>query len=190
MGIYVIDDRLSDLWYFNGDIENPHWQQYLARADKTRTSGIALWPPGWSSATGWEASTVDDAGASEENGEIWLVGGTGKQGSGLPAPGEDVPGTASMWRFSIASGSWESMRLEGNGDQAWPTPRSRASAVALEGGRRGLLFGGVGQLECEPEQATTADKEIGASRSQGYARGKDPVHTGRLSSLWRWDSWA
>ena len=86
--------------------------------------------------------------------------------------------------------SFDFRGLEGNGDQAWPTPRSRASAVALEGGRRGLLFGGVGQLECEPEQATTADKGVGASRSLGYAHGKDPVHTGRLSSLWRWDSWA
>ena len=197
MGVYVMDDQLSDLWYFNGDIENPQWQQYLARADETRASGTALWPPAWSSATGWEAasSTVDDAGAelktrgegpSEKNGEIWLVGGTGKQ----DAFGEDVPGTASMWRFSIASGSWESMRLEGNDVQAWPAPRSRASAVALEGGRRGLLFGGVGQLECEPERATTADKGVGARRSLGYARGEEPIHTGRLSSLWRWDSWA
>lgn len=186
LGYYVIQDRLSDLWYFNGDAESPRWQQYLASGD-----GTALWPPGWNSAVGWEAGSAsfDDSGvmmpgkAAEEmkgQGELWVVGGTGGQDADGGTIDEAIVdrSTASLWRFSIASGTWETIQLNDYDTRAQPAPRTRACAVALRGGHSGLLFGGLGQAQCESAQA---------GRDQRHEH-EELSPAGKLSSLWRWDS--
>ena len=183
--IRYLGSSLCDLWRFNGDAQHPIWTQILPDIQNPR------WPPPWSAPVGWAAQstgtgtgaytasrTTSSAGTDEreegdQDEELWLVAGAGRTDEGYQTPDENA-----MWRFSLASGTWETFSSSG----AWLSRRTLAAAVPTPGGRGGLLFGGFGKRGCGPEETQALPGQCPPGQLTEWG-----CMTAR-STLWSWQS--
>ncbi len=163
---------LSDLWRFNGNSITPVWTQYLPDSDSQ------TWPPSWSAAVGWAASTIDSSATvqiekeDDQDEELWLATGSGTiWGVGDPT------GVNMMWRFNVASCSWEQLSSQG----ALLPRRIGAAAIPVSGGHGGVLFGGLGTRGCRHDE----DELLPVECSSESSAGPGCVST---SMLWSWHS--
>lgn len=150
--------KLSDLWSFNGDIDNPAFEAHTPDP----AFGEYSWPPagtgdGWSSRTaaGRQGGGRMAGGVPRE--KLWLWTPPEKAAAEnfgtLSAPPPEKPPSNQLWAFSIELNQWERVPT---GDDSTVWPGARDTAMISDG----FIFGGVGTAECDQSDAGFATRSL------------------------------